>query len=216
MDNFDEETFVAFLDISGFKAYMNDENKAWDALDKFYQYGFDALENKEQVDGLFISDCGIIFVRNGQNALERLKSLLEVSKEINERMLEHNWMLTTSIAYGRFKYQERREHNGIRKNAIYGIGYVASFSDNEKGKPKREPGQCRIVKEKLPRVIMDELDNPTQNDEILKFVKRRNSDRNHYYFYWMVENPLKIDDFENRYINSKYRGMIDALKGERD
>ena len=34
LNNFSSQTFVAFIDICGFKAMMSEENKAYRALDK--------------------------------------------------------------------------------------------------------------------------------------------------------------------------------------
>ena len=216
INDFNGRTFVAFLDISGFKQLMKDEKKAWEALDKLYQYGYEVLqENNRQVEGIFISDKGVLFVRNGQDKTTRLMSLLEVIREINKKMLEHNFMLTTSIAYGHFKYQDRIEFEGIRKAPIYGNAYVTAFFDTKNAKPKIQPGQCRIVKEDLSREIVEALEGDHNQDEILQLVGRRNNDANHNYFYWMVENPSEIGSFEERYrdaYNLKFEGMLSALK----
>lgn len=212
------QTFVAFLDISGFKKLMENGRRAWKALDTLYRYGWRVLqENEREVEGLFISDSGILFVRNCQDEKTSLKSLLAVLKEVNEKMLQEDFILTTSIAYGEFRYQRRIEFEGIEKAPIYGNAYVSAFLDNENGKPKIQPGQCRIVKENLPIEIEDVLEGDGSQDEILHLVKKRNDDRNHYYFYWMVEEPWEIDRFERHYTdayNLKYAGMLKALKGE--
>jgi hypothetical protein len=222
INNYDGDTFVAFLDISGFKELMKNEKKAWKALDRLYQFGYNILQNQNnnsRVDGIFISDSGILFVRrinhNNSSTTDDLKSLLPKIKIINERMRENDFMLTTSIAYGRFKYQERIEFEGIGKNPIYGNAYVSAFLDNENGKPKVQPGQCRIIIENLPMEIRVTLENNI-NDDILSFIKKREGDNRHYYFYWMVNTIGEIDRFEQRYkdaYNLKYAGMLQALKG---
>ncbi len=221
--DFEGDTFVAFLDISGFKVLMKDKEKAWRALDRLYKIGFDVVNNSSgKVEGLFVSDCGVLFVRRCDDKVVALKFLLNAAKEINERMLNrrkhsNNFMLTTSIAYGHFKYEGRLEIKGIEKNAFYGNAYVDAFIDSEESKPKIQPGQCRIVKEKLPSAVIHILDNPIQNDNILQLIKKRDNDLNHYYFYWMRENPSEISDFENQYTDSydlTYKGMIRALKGD--
>lgn len=196
---------------------MKKDEDAWKALDKLYQYGFEILRsqnNNYRVEGIFISDSGVLFVRqnniNNTSVSECLKTLLTKIKIINERMRVHDLMITTSVAYGSFKYQERIEFPGINKNPIYGDAYLSAFLDNEKGKPKIQPGQCRIVKENLPFGI----DIENNNDEILKMVREK--DGKHYYFYWMVNNPWEIDIFEQQYrdaYNLKYKGFLEALKG---
>lgn len=230
--NFDGNTFVAFIDISGFKQLMRNERRAWKAIDRLYQYGYNAIkENNQQndvsVEGLFVSDSGILFVRNRgnrnrencvdyENTKECLVVLLKVVKAINKKMLEHDFMLTTSIAYGHFKYQERIEFEGIEKNPLYGNAYVSAFLDNEKGKPKIQPGQCRIIRKNLPQDLIQLMENRNNNnDGILRMIQKRNNDTNHFYFYWMVEEPFEIEEFEKKYndsYNLKYAGMLKALK----
>lgn len=217
-------TFVAYLDISGFKDLMQDEKKAWKALDRLYQYGYEVLENQNtdyRVEGIFISDSGVLFVRgnnqNIQSTTVALKSLLMIIKVINEKMRKEDFMLTTSVTYGKFRYQERIEFEGIEKNPIYGDAYVSAFLNNENGKPKIQPGQCRIVKKNFPRELSNIItNNPT--DSILRMVKVRNGDNKHYYFYWMVDNPEEINGFEQQYRDAyslKYAGMLKALKSNK-
>lgn len=223
ISNFDGRTFVAFIDISGFKQLMKDEKRAWKALDLFYNHGYETIresrrQNNISIEGIFVSDSGILFVRNCDDKTESLKALLKVVRELNRRMLDDNFMLTTSIAYRHFKYQKRIESEGIEKNQIYGNAYTLAFLDNETGKPKIQPGQCRIVKQSLLEELIQSI-NSSNNDEILRMVKRRANDTDHYYFYWMVENPEEIEDFEKEYsdvYNLKYAGMLKALKRNKD
>lgn len=225
INNFEGDTFVAFLDISGFKELMKKKDEAWNALNRLYNSGYNILQNQNKqnsyrVEGVFISDCGVLFVRNNQrsgiNQTDGLHSLLQTIKKINQRMLESKFMLTSSIAYGKFKYQERIEFPGIGKTPIYGNAYVSAFLDNEKGNPKIQPGQCRIVKENLPDEINVAL-NTNHTDEKLRMIKERNGDNKHYYFYWMVDSTVNINRFEQQYndsYNLKYAGMLKALKGD--
>jgi|SRR5690554_3460192 len=206
LSNFNGDTFVAFLDISGFKEMMKDDEKAIGALNHLYQTGFDVLKNQSfecLIDGLFISDCGVLFVKNTELHLnQQLERLLEVIKSINKRLLQHDIMLTTSIAYGHFSYQEKIEFTGIEKNQVYGGAYVKAFFDNENGTPKIHPGQCRLVKESLPQEF--KVAN--------SFIREKGK---YFYYYWNVENSNEIDDFLNDYQNSynlKYEGFKTALK----
>ena len=207
VQNYNGQTFVAFLDISGFKELMKDDKKALEALRRLYQAGYDALQAAEGVEGFFVSDSGILFVRTG-TVHERLKKILEVIKTINARMLTRDYMLTTSIAYGNFDYHDKLEFDGIEKNPIYGYAYVQAFLDNETGNPRIQPGQCRLVKNGLP----DEL-NLDHSD--FSLLNQKGNDNSHVYFYWNVENQNQIADFEQQYNDSyklKYTGMLSALK----
>ncbi len=201
---------------------MKDEKRAWETLDSLYKYGYDVIiENQDniRVEGLFVSDSGILFVRNCLDKKECLKVLLKIIRELNRKMLNHDFMLTTSIAYGHFKYQKRIEFEGIEKNPIYGNAYVSAFLDNEKRKQKIQPGQCCIVRKNFPQDLIQSIeDKENNNDEILRMIRKRDNDNNHFYFHWMREEPSEIKNFEKKYKDSytlKYAGMLKALKGKR-
>ncbi len=207
VQNYTGPTFVAFLDISGFKELMKDDRKALEALNWFYQSGYDALRQATDIEGFFISDSGILFVRTG-SVDERLKKILLVIKHINKKMLQKNYMLTTSIAYGNFDYQDKLEFDGIEKNSIYGYAYVQAFLDNETGLPKIQPGQCRLVLKNLSGDI-----NLQHQD--FDLLRQRGSDITHRYYYWNINHHSKIENFEEHYNDSyklKYTGMLQALK----
>jgi hypothetical protein len=204
--NYRGQTFVAFLDISGFKELMKDDRKALEALNHLYQSGYLALQDANGIEGFFVSDSGILFVRDG-TIHERLVRILSVIKNINRRMLRKDYMLTTSIAYGHFDYHDKLEFDGIEKNPIYGYAYVQAFLDNENGDPKIQPGQCRLVLRNAPMLDFH------HEDFIL--LKENNKDRDHRYYYWNVDNENDIQAFEDNYNDSyklKYTGMLKALK----
>lgn len=208
VQNYNGQTFVAFLDISGFKDLMKNDDKALNALITLYQSGYDALNEAEGVEGFFVSDCGILFARTG-TILEKLKKILTVIKTINLRMLTSDYMLTTSIAYGYFNYQNKLEFDGIAKNQIYGNAYLRAYLDNETGKPKILPGQCRLVKNGLPGELNFEVLNN------INLLKQKRKDNSHLYFYWNVENESQIGNFEQQFSDCyelKYKGMLNALK----
>ena len=202
--DFNGNTFVAFTDISGFKELMKNDTTALEAIKLFYQTGYNVLRDADNVEGFFVSDCGILFSRNGDDQT-KLLDILDAVKRINKRMIDNNYMLTTSISYGPFDYEGKIEFQGIEKNAIYGGAYVQSFLDNETGKPKIQPGQCRLVKQNLPLIDIE---------NIPLLVEKRN-DQQHLYYYWNLDNPADIQKFEKNYKDSyflKFAGMINALK----
>lgn len=200
--DFDGDTFVAFSDISGFKEMMKHEDRAAKALDHFYTAGYRILQTHSRVNGIFISDCAVLFVNDHDNAWDQLQALLEVIEELNRAVLKHDIMLTTSIARGRFSYHQRLEFTGIEKNPIYGNAYIAAYLDNAVGRPRIQPGQCRILKNGLDD--SDELRLPRLVNEL-----------SHYYFYWMVHAENNIHSFSALYADAyqqKYRGMLEAIK----
>ncbi len=202
IESYEGNTFVAFSDISGFKSMMKEKNRAWRALSKFYGFGYEVLDQSHhnnlnsKVEGFFMSDCCVLFVRNNtwndtNNSLQDLETLLRTVKALNVKMLNSGYFLTTSISFGKFKYQRRIELDWIEKSAIYGSAYVEAFLDNEKGRPKLSPGLCRIIKENLP----DELRlSGYLSDYIIGGKKRK-----HYYYYWMLSANDNIKDFKNEY-----------------
>lgn len=207
VQNYTGQTFVAFLDISGFKELMKDDKKALEALRRLYQAGYDALQEADGLDGFFVSASGILFVRTGTPE-ESLRKIISAIKTINSRMLEHDYMLRTSIAYGNFDYHDKLEFDGIEKNPIYGYAYVQAFLENETGNPRLQPGQCRLVKKGLPPEI-----DLTQED--FNLLRQKGNNNSHLYFYWNVTNENQIEEFEHRYNDSyklKYSGMLKALK----
>jgi len=214
LKDFSGDTFVAYLDIIDFKKLMKDKNTAIDILNKFYRFGYEALNKSkklkkyEEINGIFISDCGILYSRNN-NIKESLKSLLWVIKEITSKMLNEKILLTTSITYGYFKYKKKKEFLGIEKNPVYGKAYVDAFLDTEKGEPKIRPGQCRIKKENYP------LNNKLlkfNRDKILKLVKVRNMEKKYYYFYWMLKNPLNSNKVDEIYLKLPPLGNKEILE----
>jgi hypothetical protein len=58
-----------------------------------------------------LSDCGILFSRD-ENLDDGLFKMLKVIKKLNSKMLDIGFMLTTSIAYGKFDYSGKIELKG--------------------------------------------------------------------------------------------------------
>lgn len=209
ISNFNGDTFVAFMDISGFKELMK-QGKAIEAMSKFYSFGYDLLQEHVNVEALFISDSAVLFVNNeGSLMKEKLKSLLIMVQDMNKRMLGHDCMLTTSIAYGEFVYQNRIEFPRVSKNGVYGVAYVNAFLDNESGIPRIQPEQCRIIVDDNIRECLIECS--TEN----RMLRPAKNDKKHYQFYWNDEDYNNIDEFEKEFndsYNVKFAGMLKALK----
>ena len=221
ISNYNGKAFVAFVDISGFKKMMfNDKNKAFEALDTFYQIGYNALKRdniNKCIQGLFISDCGILIAKFDKKEkycnnkkVEKLNALLNVIKEINYKMLESNFMLTTSIAFGDFKYKNKIELKNISKNWLVGNAYLDAFLDNEDKTYKLKPGQCRII------CSTNDLENLCFNDLGDNFIIGEEvNNKRHRYFYWNLQDKNQIKSFEQIYKkadNKVYEAELNALK----
>jgi len=218
--DFDDHTFVGYTDICGFRQLMKHENRAAIALDHFYKAGYRILANqnavaRRPVEGLFLSDCAVLFCTQTVNRIEALHSLLSVVQLLNREMLDRECMLTTSVAYGEFSYHERLEFPGIDKSPVYGYAYVHAFLDNESGKPKLGPGQVRILKRGLPQRVREAL---LTRERPFRCVEPR---AEHFYYYWMVTSPDQIDSFKRHYsrffpYKREYSRMLEALRGAVD
>jgi hypothetical protein len=213
LKNFQGQTFVAFTDISGFKQLMQSRDRAAAALKHFYSEGYAILKKQQQgngiqVEGFFISDCAVLFVRPASAAaINQLRALLSVVQAVNRVMLERDVMLTTSISYGIFSYGARREFIGIEKNFIVGEPYIEAYLDQSAGKPKLEPGECRILGKSLPGGIL-----PADAGDL--YLARVRNVGSNWYFYWMRDRSDEIDAFKLQYkdaYNLKYSGMLKAL-----
>lgn len=206
MEDFSGTCFVAFTYISGFKTMMKEGERAVRAIDTLYNAGFNVLANTSDVNGLFISDCGILFSRNqNQNQRQQLEVLLDVVCKLNQQVLHNDIMLTTSIAWGEFSYHNRIEFPGINKQPIYGNAYVSAFLDIEKGVPRIQPGQCRIIKHGVPTEIFSTVAQQAHIENA----------KAHWYYYWMVKESEHITEFKSGYqdsYNLKYAGMLNAIK----
>ena len=231
--SFNGTTFIAFIDISGFKELMKNENEAGKALQKLYNTDYKIINRQDpiEIQGLFVSDCAVLFIEypgggndiNSLGGIYGLNALLNTIKEINKIMLDNNIMLTTSIAFGRLVYKDLRESERLSKNYIIGEGYLKAFFDNEKEKPKIQPGQCRIVDINIPQKIKNKIKEPSDSsfDNVFRLIRKRNRDNNHYYFYWMVDDPNNIISFEKKYIKAnkltrtkKYYEIMKLLRTE--
>src|SRR6266496_1368205 len=212
LNDFHGDTFVAFTDISGFRSLMRSRERALTALHHFYQDGFRLLraqyERAVHVEGLLVSDCAVLFVPSDHaDQATKLKALLQVIEDLNRSMLHHDLMLTTSIAYGLFDYTPRNEFLGIEKNFVHGAPYVEAYLDQSSGRPKLEPGQCRLLHEATNILTLPD------NDPLFSRVKRANNKQS--YFYWMCRQENQIEAFDREYsdaYNLKYSGMLNALK----
>jgi hypothetical protein len=211
IENYSGKTFVAFTDISGFKLMMKSE-KARICLRYFYKKGYEILNNQEnsvyKVDGFFVSDCGVLFVRENDvenKAADCLRVLLGVVEMLNREMLKESYMLMTSIAYGHFEYKLMKEHQHTNKNPIYGEGYLDAYLDLENQNEKIRPGQCRLKKNGLIKKIFE------ANQDFERVLPKEN----HFYFYWMVNDKSEIEDFELSYKKSfamQYEAIVESLK----
>jgi len=217
------QTYVAYLDISGFKEMMKNEKKARSVLDRFYGTIYDipyetpALDSPLAIrmNAVAVSDCAVLFLSSGSeescrdvDKIEGLPKLLEFIKKTNRALVKKSFgfpfMTTCSIAYGNFEYRNKSDREYVRKNCIMGTAYVRALLDSESNESKMRPGECRILKANLELL-------PSQN-RIFHLLESR---KTYYYFYWMLENPQDIRRFKRKYRKiweGTYSRLIELLQ----
>jgi len=213
MRQFNSKTFVCFIDISGFKVTLNNNiNDAVKMLDTFYSAGYRILKKYPTLNGIFVSDSGIIYPDKG-SPTERLGAVLQAIKEINISMLDNKFLTTATIAYGHLEYRKKFAFDRIKKNAILGNGYVNAFLDSEMKKNKILDGQVRITKqldeENPKQIIFKKLDFDVP---ILRFLEDTDT---HFYYHWYLSKYTEITIANNvfrKFSLSKETNKYDILK----
>lgn len=185
ISNYAGQTFVAFTDLLGSKSMLANEARLMRAMDALYSSGYRNLQNMNcspRVEGIFISDCGILFARrDGESEYQALESLLKVLEALHRDVFESAFALTTSIAFGSFTYRGKIEFDGLEKNALHGHAYVEAFRDNENDRLKLYPNECRILKSTLP----ESMTKARIEQEIDIARGRIREEEKHLYFEWM-------------------------------
>jgi len=216
MSKYEGNTYVGYLDISGFKQMMSDNRKkAEGVLDAFYSTIYDSIHransddsNLVKFNAIVISDCAVLFLsrqdnigRNDVDKIEGLSIILEIVKNMNRIFISHRYpfMTTCSISYGYFHYENRREIRYLRKNCIRGQAYMDAFSDSESNEPRMQPGECRILKKPLNIALPE--------NQLFSLLKAKGK---HYYFYWMLQDERNISSYELSYKKTK-ENMYDNL-----
>jgi len=140
MPEYHGETYVGFLDVSGFtKMILENKKRAGHVLDDFYgtiyqtvyTANFEEPTTQAKFNAVVVSDSAVLFLSqhndgesNNVSRTEGLPIILGNIKKMNRRFLDLPFMTTCSIAYGEFEYQNR-------KDALYVCrffrGLVSSF-----------------------------------------------------------------------------------------
>ena len=221
--SFDGTTWVAFLDVSGFKEMMKEVSTAENALNKFYKTIFKAIimanhnfpkamfgSGGTSINSLVVSDCAVLFVNN-QKASEDvtrdlyllLSTIASINRELINPQISPQIITTCAVSYGQFKYVNRGQDMHTEKNFFYGETYVKAYLGNEE--LSKLPGHCRI--------LIKNLNIPSDLSEKFPFSAiKKNHD--HYDFYWMFNNLEGVKSFEEKYAHlsqERYRQMATLL-----
>lgn len=207
INNFSGETYVAYSDLNGFKEMMRNLDTAGKALDKLYQTVYELKSKHEfsKLQTLAVSDCAITFASNTHN-IEELPTILIFLKELHFEMIKSDYLITSSVAFGTFSYQERIELTGLDKNMLYGDAYLKAYLNNA----KCPEGSIVIICEG------NEKDNILQSSGTYReFLKDNRRGVRGLQFFWALSSVTDIDNFEEAYQDTyrlKYQGMISVYK----
>ncbi len=200
IENFEGTTWIAYMDISGFKKFMQ-ENKGLNVLNKFMDDAYQELGTTEIFDGIFFSDSGVVFYpqrisKNNDRVIFRvLNELLKFIKRLNTRYMtpsskweDVSFLTKCCVAFGDFKFQNKEENNHILKGPVYGRGYVKAYLSIEKNIPHgMEIGEVRILYYNLKRAFYSKFKENTEYDE---FNHLYQFSKDHTYYSWTLrENP---------------------------
>lgn len=204
--SFTGKTYVSFSDLNGFKELMHNQKEAANALDKFYKsvYKLKGQIKYSDLRTIAISDCAITFI--AVEGKDNLPLLLDFLKDLHIMMIESEYLITTTIAYGQFSYQQRIEITGLGKDMLYGDAYLKAYLNNNKA----PEGSIVIVCEQAEKD--DILQASQRYKHLIKDIQKRISGLR---FYWPVKSPDEILSFEEEYHNTynlKYKGMISVYQ----
>jgi hypothetical protein len=166
---------------------LKNRDRAVTALNAFYQAGYSSLRgtgSERQVDGFFVSDCGVLFAREDGSETERFVAIASVIEAIHRESFENAVQLASSIAYGTFSYHDRLEFQGIDKTPIHGGAYLSAYADSVQSAPRLFPSESRLVKANLPADVADFLSGGT-----IPLAWKFREEPDHFYFEWMRHAP---------------------------
>ena len=207
LKDFSGETYVAFSDLNGFKEMTRNLDTAGKALDKLYQTVYELKSKHEfsNLQTLAVSDCTITFASNTHNIAE-LPTMLRFLKELHSEMIKADYLITSSVAYGPFSYQERIVLTGLDKNMLYGDAYLKAYLNNA----KCPEGSVVIICDENDKELI--LRASGEYRELFRDYRRGVRGLQ---FFWAVSSADGIDDFVKSYQDTyrlKYKGMISVYK----
>jgi len=226
--NFEGETWVAFSDLCGTKAmYKENPDKAAEALDHFYNTVYVVQQVQNEISALVVSDCAIFWVHDAAEhraMFQMLPTLLKQLKWLHRQMIEHNYLVRTTIAYGHFRYEQRIELPRLRKDMIIGGAYLDAYAAND----KVTPGGIVILRP--PTQGEDDTPRPRETLDVQRaagdfagYLRARRRQKQ-WEFVWWINTESDVDSaLQSRKMSKKqtvYQALIafynSSLQGGRD
>jgi len=134
------QTYVAFSDLCGFKYILSrDTEAAYRVLNDFYNtiYMILNLRENQHISGLAVSDCAVCWLNNSCNNenKRKLNDLVSFLQSVHRAMIKNRYLVSSTIAWGPFKYEKRIKLENMDKQLFYGKNYVAAYLANSKVDP---------------------------------------------------------------------------------
>ena len=174
-----DKALVSFSDLSGFKKIMLERAKAEKALGCLYQTAYNHFN--QEITGIAISDCVISWIDAENDFQRKLVCISDLAKIIHRKMIDEGFLMQTSIAYGEFYFEERKQRFNLQKNKIMGKAYLDAWFNNEKI-PK---GSIVFFAKDVPKphspLWIGSLSGKVQSWE----------------YFWSVNNPSEIEAIKN-------------------
>jgi len=123
---------------------------------------------------------------------------------LHKRMIEEEYLVRTTIAYGHFRYENRLEIPRIRKDMIIGGAYLKAYAEND----KKLPGSI---------VIVDAPDNFDVQISCghLGQLFRHTGDSEAWEFFWWVTTNRSVENAKHKRdeaCQSLYKALVKAYR----
>jgi len=210
MEGFKGETYVAFMDIAGFKSKSNERKKKM--IDEFYStvYNLTMDVNKSvpgKVDAIrtiVLSDSALFFVgRKFKKDKEAgLLVLLRLIRKVNRSLIKNGILTFTGLAFGPLNYSEPSERKDLRNVKLHGDGYIKAFLLSEDAE-KKIPGYVSVHTS-----VANRVKGRKAKDEIGLIRSHLRVKR----FYWML-SPGATDKQFNA-VNAARKKHLEQTKGK--
>lgn len=182
LQDFDGQTWVAFSDLCGTKEKIRQGHRvAARALSNFYNTVYNIHEETEGISALVVSDNAVLWLHSEHR---RLDTMLGHVKRLHHEMVRQNLLLRTSLAFGRFEYQQRIQLHNLTKGMVFGGAYVAAYIANHSVKP----GAIVIAQDENQEL-------PADAGDLAPYLKPTRKPRG-WEFFWWIDSPDDIERAE--------------------
>lgn len=192
---FEGTTFVAYSDLSGFRRMLEENSEqAYQALNHFYNTAYRRLDRNEYagIAGIAVSDCIVSWSSNlDQTNIERAVMLFSFLKELHKGMIRRSYLVTSTVAWGQYRYQRRIELPRFRKGMLYGSAYINAYLANDQA----EVGAIVLLRQSCEINPANDLENCHFWEDTVK--------PEGWEYFWSVSEPGDIERIKEERLKAK-------------